>query len=36
MRRVPGVQVVSAGQVNIGRQQVNVAAPADRGAEDGR
>ncbi len=29
LRRLPGVSIASAGQVNIGRQQVNVAAPAD-------
>jgi hypothetical protein len=36
VRRLPGVHVASAGQINIGGQQVNFAGPADGRADDGR
>jgi hypothetical protein len=36
VRRLPGVLVASAGQVNIGGQQVNIAGSADERADDGR
>jgi hypothetical protein len=36
VRRLPGVHVASAGQINIGGQQVNIAGPADGRAVDGR